>query len=162
MANTKTTFKTAVQEAFKDTKYPQGESLVQASYGYYGVDVNKFFLNHTWMELTDKEFSGAYGMEMYVLTDEAFAYFLPAFLLNIHTKNIGLQPFIYRWISPPIEPVRTQAFDRRMSLFTLNQCRVILRFIKSFLKEEFYEYEDKEKETIRYWKKLIKTKKSAL
>lgn len=159
MTNAKRTFKVAVQQAFKDTKYPQGESLVQASYGYYGVHVNEFFLNHTWLELVDKEFLGAFAMEMYVLTDEAFAYFLPAVLLNIHTEYIGIQPLIYTWLSPPTEPLRIPAFEQTMSLFTLEQCRVILRFIKSFLKEEFYEYEDKGEETIRYWKKLIKAKK---
>jgi len=159
MENPKTTFKVAVQRAFKDSKYPHGESLVQDFFGHYGIHITNFFLNNTWMELKDKEMLVSYALEMYVLSDSAFAYFLPAFLINIHAENIGIKSVIYQWLTPPIDSIRMQVFNKRMRLFTLDQCKVILRFIKSFLKEEFYREEHRSEKTIKYWKNLIKIKR---
>jgi hypothetical protein len=156
----KTTFKEAVFQAFKDTKYPNG-SILRRPDSYYYQRQARLFERTNWQELSLEDLGYA-SQEMFILSDEAFAYFLPAILIDIHGKNINSQDFVYSHLSPPVEinSQEFQKFDERMRFFTLEQSLVILRFIKFFVKtliyNAFYEKMYRGKDTLKYWKGKVK------
>ncbi len=155
MTNKKNSFSSEVEKAFTNNQYPQNARLVHAFIGHYGDLVSKAFSGKHWKDLEQDDIL-AYADELHMFTDEAFVYFLPAFLLDINTKNAGIQPSIYYQLIPPVESEKKIFFDQRMKLFTLSQRKVILRFIKHFLQENIdIQKTHRGAETQKYWEQMI-------
>ena len=118
-----------------------------------------YFTGKRWSEITikkaaDDRYSGDLSSALLFMTDEAFKYFLPAYLLmllnEIDTADLIVERVFYRLTLPAEEQADRAACEKKFDLFSIEQKQLIARFIANQVSTLHYNEEAK-KAYISYW-----------
>jgi len=148
-------FKVAVKEAFAGNSYPEGKPFLADFASDYD---RRIFLpmltDKHWGQLQPEELIFI-SNEIWYLTNEAFAYFLPAFLIHKFVGDFNTSISIYARLIPPDNLEEFSNFEVLTVLFTLQQRKVIKRFIEHFLDVNInYDRGVEAKRAREYWNKI--------
>lgn len=118
-----------------------------------------YFTGKIWSEITiknasDDRYSGDLSSALLFMTDEAFKYFLPAYLLmllnEIDTADLIVERVFYRLTLPAEGQADRAACEKKFDLFSREQKQLIARFIANQVSTLHYNEEAK-KAYFSYW-----------
>ncbi len=148
-----------IKQAFADTRYPGDDKIVLGGYDdeYEIEGIKTTFLGQNWQDMTS-EMLHRYSATFAFLTEKAYRYYLPAYLLELldWTEGKGMHPRnvdVIHHLRPPYDtPGDTSQRARdimlsRYSGFTFAQCEAIRKFLE-YLSKRLPEHYREEKEDV--------------
>ena len=116
-----------IEAVFRDAVYPAGDPISESRYdeGTTNVFAGTHWRDHSPQQLEFHTFA------LNVMTPQAFAFFLPAFLLGSLRPDVpGLRDSLITKLCPPKHDVRRPSYFAWWQLLTTGQRRVIIEFLK--------------------------------
>ncbi len=133
-----------IQSAFENTVFPNNENPSD-SYGLEAEEINELFSGKHWKEITDDFINQNVYVELAFMTEEAFCFFLPAYMIYAlryykHDQDVESADHILQRTTFGLD---NQSLIRR---FSTDQTATIIKFIKFAGKSQLFCFEEDQDE----------------
>jgi hypothetical protein len=149
----------AICSEFGKLQYPGDSSLVHNSDDWESAELLKDFLGKKWKDLTIDLIVPKHGNDLFLLTNEAYRYYLPGFMLlmlNSFYESDILADAVISSLNPFFSEL--DRFLKRISEFSTPQKKVIkefLEYIKDTHSGDSPFFKKDVEQALEYWKKQV-------
>lgn len=133
--------KAEIEAAFADVPYPGNGNLVETRNPEY-LDAAKFFKGIKWQDWKEKPgqlLTPEVNSYLFFLSPAAFRYYLPLYMIftltDYYASDLRPDEVIGSVTLGGIDPKLREHTERRMSLMTPRQLKVILEYLEFFKRE---------------------------